>query len=307
MKKYKRILSIDIGGTTTKLCLYDNHFNIIKSFDAIKTEKGHSLKWLFEYIEANDIEYDCIGIDVPGFYNPVKDIIEIAGNLKYKNFNIKKEIQKYTNKDVFILNDSNAAALGEYSKIADNKTKNVLFYVIGTGLGGAIILNGELYQGNRGYAGEFGHGYANDKTSCSCGLKGCIEPIFNATYLTKIINKKYKESNYLKKIKETKGKIELRDLANIIAKDDVLQKILKEALSPIIKHMSIMSYAFDPDAIIIGGGPSGLGKPFLNLINSEYKKHCANFISKNVSIKIATLKNQAPLLGNVFNVIGNDK
>ncbi len=305
MNKYKKILSIDIGGTTTKLCLYDNNLNILKSFDSIKTKKGHSLKWLFEYIDANNVKYDCIGIDVPGFYNPTKNILEVAGNLDYKNFNIKKEIKKYTDKEVFILNDANAAALGEYSQIVNKNIKNVLFYIIGTGLGGAVIIDGKLYQGNRGYAGEFGHGYFNDKTSCTCGLDGCIEPLFNATYLTKLINKNYKKSKTLADIKNKNGKIELHHLVNVIKNDEVIKDIFRKALVPIIKHMSIMSYAFDPDVIIIGGGPSGLGKPLLDLIVSEFNRHTAKFISENIKIEIATLKNQAPLLGNVFNIVSN--
>lgn len=300
-----KILSIDIGGTTTKLCLFDNKLNTIKTFESIKTKKGHSLKWLFDYINKNNVEYDCIGIDVPGFYNPNKDIIEIAGNLNYKNFDIKKEVKKYTDKDVYILNDANAAALGEYSKIANESNKNVLFYVIGTGLGGAIILDGKLYQGNRGYAGEFGHGYFNNKSKCTCGLNGCVEPLFNAAYLTKQFNKKYKQSKKLIDIKNKSGKIELHHLVKIIKDDESIKSILRESLDPLIKHMSIMSYAFDPDAIIIGGGPSGLGKPFLDLINEEFKKHTANFISKNIKIKIASLKNKAQLLGNVFNILNS--
>lgn len=307
MKKINKILSIDIGGTTTKLCLLDNNLNIIKKYNAVKTKKGHSLKWLFEYIDANTIKYDCIGIDVPGFYNPNKDIIEMAGNLNYKNFNIRKEVKKYTDKDVFILNDANAAALGEYSKIASDSIKNVLFYVIGTGLGGAIIINGELYQGNRGYAGEFGHGYFNNETKCTCGLEGCIEPIFNATYLTKQINKQYKKSKNLVEIKNKYGSVELHHLVKIIKNDDQVKEIIRVVLEPVIKHMSILSYALDPDAIIIGGGPSGLGKPFLDLIKKEFKKHTTNFISKNIKIKISSLKNQAPLLGNAFNIIKNNK
>lgn len=303
------ILSIDIGGTSTKMALLDDKGNFLKRYEPIKTTKGHSLKWLFDYIKILDIKYDVIGIDVPGFYNSSKQMIELSGNLNYKNFNLIKEAKKYTNKKVYCLNDANAAALGEYWKIfsKESNVKNVLFYIIGTGIGGGLIIDGKLYEGSNGYAGEFGHGCFADNNKCSCGQKGCIEPKCSAVGITKLINEeaKNKSNHELYKLKQEVGKIEIYHLKKLIKEDKRTIDVFKKCLEPLINHMCIMSYAIDPNAIIIGGGPSKLGSPLIKIVSDIYKEKSAQFISKNIKIKKAICENDAALYGNVFYILSN--
>lgn len=302
------ILSIDIGGTTTKIGLIDSNGNLIKKFKPIKSQKGHSLKWLFEYIN-NDIkdDYDVIGIDVPGFYSPKDKILVSSGNLEYNNFKIWDEAKKYTSKDVYFLNDANAAALGEYWKIfSKSNVKNVLFYILGTGVGGGIIINGKLYEGSNGFAGEFGHGFLIDETKCACGLKGCIEPLSSAIGITKKINEyatnpKNKQLHNLYK----KGEIELPQISSLIENDEATISAIEESLIPIVKHISTLCYSLDPQAIIIGGGPSNLGEPFINIFKRLIEKNVSKFIYEKLKIEKAILGNDASLYGNVFNIISN--
>lgn len=108
------ILAIDIGGTTTKRAIIDETGTLVKKFQPLNTHKGHDLKWLFDGMKDIDLPYECIGLDLPGFYNKKEQILMAAGNLDYHNFDIVKETRKYTTKQVFILNDANAAALGEF-------------------------------------------------------------------------------------------------------------------------------------------------------------------------------------------------
>ena len=298
------ILTVERGGTTSKYAIVNNNGKIIKKYDPIKSQLGHDLKWLFDYIKTIKEDYAKISICVPGFYNPVKKMIIVAGNLQYYNFKILEECQKYTNKKIIILNDANAAGLGEYWKLAikNPEIKNVLLYTIGTGVGGAVILNGKLHEGSNGYAGEFGHGgnFQND-VSCTCGINNCLEPKSSAFAIIKLINH-YAQSNLStilnQRLTQKKQALEFVDVIDLIQNNDyTIINLIKESLKPLIEHISIMIYAFNPDVIIIGGGFSSFGIHTETLIKNELSKIVAPFLLENLEVKNAENGNDAAFLG----------
>ncbi|MGL4950525.1 MAG: ROK family protein [Mycoplasma sp.] len=305
-----KILTIDIGGTTTKMAIIDDKGTMIKKYPAIPTHKGHNLKWLFDDLKNIKEDYDYIGIDVPGTYNEKDNIIASAGNLEYKNFDIHAEVKKYTNKKSFILNDANAAALGEFWKLEGNYN-NAIFYILGTGIGGGIIINKKLYSGSQGYAGEFGHGWMLNHEPCKCGQFGCIEPFSSAKGITNKVNEyavepKYKKLHafYLEKQKTSDPRIHLNEINDLVnEKDEGVMLAVKEALIPLVKHMSIMTYALNPEIIIVGGGPSNYGDPFLEIISEMYIESVGDFLIPTVDLVLARQLNDAALYGCAYHVI----
>lgn len=298
------ILTIDIGGTSSKFALVNNKGKIIKKYEPITTKLGHNLKWLFDYVQTIKENYLKISICVPGFYNPTKKEIIGAGNLNYTNFKILEECQKYTNKDIVILNDANAAGLGEYwhLSIKNPKIKNILLYTIGTGIGGAAILNGKLYEGANGYAGEFGHGgNFQNEINCTCGRTNCLEPKASASAIIKEINnfaKTNKKTVLNTKLSQKGSNLEFKDVIDLIKNNDPeIMAIIKKSLKLLIENMSIMVYALNPDVIIIGGGFSSFGIHTEKLIRDELSKIIAPFFMENLEIRNAEYGNDAAFLG----------
>ncbi len=281
-----KILAIDLGGTTAKVALMEN--DEIKRRWVIPTDIKNIFQNIKDNLEGLDLEeVDRIGLSMPGFINHKTGVVKLSGNLKLKDFDAKGEFKRIFGKEVFVLNDANAAAMGEYWKGAGENYSSIVFYTIGTGIGGGLIINNKLVYGNDGYAGEFGHaGLMQDKFECSCGLKNCVEPVSSATGIEKILSNHYGEKI---SIKEISPKIE--------SKEPEVTKLMKEALMPLASHMAIMQTAINPDAIIIGGGPSVIGQPLLDIISENLETMQLPFIQKSTKLLIASTKNDAGIYG----------
>lgn len=306
-------LAIDIGGTTTKIAIVNNRGEITKKFKPRKTHSGHCLKWLFTFVNQIQEPFTKIGICVPGFYDPIHRIIIKAGNLGYDNFHIGDECKKYTNTPITILNDANAAALGEFWKMSFNnpQIKNVVLYTIGTGIGGGIIIDKKLYEGSHGFAGELGHGgkFGNN-APCSCGLENCIEVFSSAVGITKKINEyALKDKNSKIGIKYIKkgSLLSIRDVVDLInLNDKVTIEAISEALEPLVNHISIMAYALNPQIFIIGGGFSNIGKNISKIFKNLLAKKVTPFMMETFDIVTAKYGNDAAFFGCAYKAFQNE-
>lgn len=290
-----KILSIDLGGSSAKIALIENE-QIVRRWK-VPTDLSNIWGNIKEYLSDLDfLDIDAIGIAIPGFIDHKNAIIKLSGNLLINDLDINKELKKYFDIPVYILNDANAAALGEYWKGAGKGHDSIILYTIGTGVGGGIVINGKLVYGKDGYAGELGHGgNFQSKYECTCGLKNCMEALSSATGITKLLF----ENNFTYSVKDAmdlieKGNKEIRD-------------VFIEALTPLGQHISIMQTALNPDVVIIGGGPSASKNVMLDLINEVVSKHQLDFIMKSSQIKIAETANDAGIWGAAKWVLDNHK
>ena len=180
MKKY--LVGIDIGGTTVKLGLFDLNGELLDKWEieTRKTEKGRyilsdiakSIDSILSKKNINKNEVKGVGVGVPG---PVKDNGAVVGcvNLGWPVFNVEKSLEEILNLPVKVANDANIAALGEMFKGGGNGYENMIMVTLGTGVGGGVIINGQILAGNNGAGGEIGHITVNphEKESCNCGRK----------------------------------------------------------------------------------------------------------------------------------------
>ena len=290
------LLGIDIGGTTVKVGLVDNN-KIVKKY-AIETNP----KTLIDDIIASFKEHDinpqsvhAIGCSVPGFIDHDKGIIKLSGNLGFKDYNFKKEFEDKVNREVYVVNDANSAALGEYWVGAGTGYKSIMLYTIGTGIGGGVVINSKLIFGSHGYAGELGHGgNFQDEIKCNCGLPGCIEPMSSAVGITRILNE---ELGFKTTVKD--------QVSAFINKDPKVLKAFRRALTPLARHIATMELAINPEVVIIGGGPSAIGQPLADFISELVKENQLGFIHESTPIKIATTGNDAGILGAAYWAMDN--
>ncbi|ALV23524.1 hypothetical protein ASO20_02595 [Mycoplasma sp. (ex Biomphalaria glabrata)] len=304
------IVAIDMGGRTAKVAIADTGGWIYKIF-VIPTKKGDDAIPFFaleikKELENLGINYEtqvqAIGFGCVGPLDIDNEISVNAGKIGWYNYPAAKVARECFKKPVYLINDARAIAVGEWKQGAGKGYKNFIIFSIGTGVGGGIIINNRLYGGAHNLANEFGHGgMLQSKYRCNCGLEGCLEGLSSATGIEKYFQDYIKEnpnSTLAKRQKELNKIIEIKDIADLlIYKDHDATIAMSEALKPLCQAISMQIFAFDPEAVLIGGGPSSLGQTLLDMINSHLQKMVWPDLLKLVDIKICELQNTAGIVG----------
>lgn len=313
----KYYVGIDLGGTNIVAGVVDEKYNIIAKAST-KTNCPRPEKEIAEdmakmAVEAvknadlklSDIEW--IGIGTPGIANSSTGVIEYSNNLGFKDTPMVKYISEFVGSDipVFIENDANAAAYGEYVAGAAKGAKNAVCITLGTGVGGGIIIDGKIYAGSNFAGAEIGHTVIEvDGAQCSCGRKGCFEAYSSATGLIRMSKEAMEQfpESIMNKMAAEKGKVTARTSFDAMragdkAAKDVVDKYIKYLAAGITNTINI----FQPDVLCIGGGVCNEGDPLLLPVKELVKKEVYTRNSpKNCDIVIAKLGNDAGIIGAAF-------
>ena len=302
----KYVYGIDIGGTNIKIGLFcAPDIKMISTFE-LKTPKTNHAKSIFNEIAdkiseinaAMNIDYKQIlgiGFAIPC---PVKNgfVIKCA-NLNWEQLDIVEEFKNRLpdHIEVIVANDANLAAYGENESL-EKPFSNVIFYTMGTGIGGGIIINHKLIEGSLGMAGEIGHMPVSSEIdeTCGCGSKGCLEQICGTKAIISYTKHKFLEKkSSLLDAKELTIKA-IFDAAKL--GDDLALDVVNR----VSKHMGISASALavtlDPEAFIIGGGISKAGDFLLERIIYYYKKN-ARFHTGTIPFLLAKTGNDAGMVG----------
>jgi predicted NBD/HSP70 family sugar kinase len=250
-----------------------------------------------------------IGIGMPGFVNAVKGINYTF--LETEGVTISQYISAKVKLPVFIDNDSRLIALAELKFGAARQRKNALVINVGWGVGLGMILEGELFRGHDGFAGEFSHIplFLNNKL-CSCGKSGCLE---TETSLLVVIEK---AGNGLKagklsmlKEKELSADHPEKAFLNIVAAagkgDKFAVEILSEAGYNIGRGVAILIHLLNPEVVILSGRGSSAGKIWQAPIQQALNEHCIPRLSVHTEIEISALGYNAELTGAAALVMEN--
>ena len=209
--------------------------------------------------------------------------------------------QERLNMHVTIDNDSRSMAYGEYINGVVNGEKNILFVNVSWGLGLGIFIDGKLYYGKSGFAGEFGHLNAFDnEILCHCGKKGCLETQASGSFIYRRFLEKVAEGNSSileKRIKDGEAIIQ-EDILDAAMKEDMLAiELIEEVGNTLGKHIAGLINLFNPELVIIGGVVALTGDYLLLPIRSAVKKYSLNLVSKDTSIKLSKLGDKAGVVG----------
>lgn len=243
-----RYFVADIGGTSVKIGVI-NEFGQFLIEDTYPTESHNGgqaiIKKLIEVIKEH-LPIDGIGISTAGQVDEINGLIKYANeNIpQYTGVKIKAMLQEQYNVPVVVENDVNAAALGEKAYGSVIERDNFLCLTFGTGIGGAIFLNGSLYRGNSQVAGEFGHMVTHvDGIKCACGLHGCYEQYASVSALVK----QAREVN--ESISNGKELIHA-----YLQGDQAIQRILDQWIKEVCAGLTSLINIFNPRTIVLGGG-----------------------------------------------------
>ena len=277
------ILAIDIGGTMIKYGLVSSDGEIL-STNKIETEAEKGLENILNKIDNIFKRYkenNPVGIAVSGT-GQINGMIGkvIGGNPIIPNWigtNLVKILEEKYNLPIVLENDVNCVALGEKWIGAGKDLSNFICLTIGTGIGGGIILNNQLFRGENFVAGEFGHILIK---------KGEFEQFASTTALIRLV-------------KERTGKtLNGKEIFDLEKKEIVeYQEVISEWIENLTDGLSSIVYCFNPANIILGGGVIGQGEPLINRIkNSLFKKIGSQFKEK-LNIIQAKLGNNAGMIG----------
>lgn len=240
-----------------------------------------------------------ICVNVSGRVNP-----ESGYSYSWFNFGEIPLSQLMTDKvgfPVSIDNDTRAMTYGEYLRGNLSDKKDLLFINVSWGLGVGIIINGKIYSGMSGFAGEFGHIPVFDNgVICHCGKKGCLETEASgcAIYRHLVERVKAGEKSILSERIENNEYITLEMIIDAINREDALCiELLEEAGYELGKHIAGLMNLFNPEMVIIGGVLSSV-EDYLTLpIKTAIKRHSLNMVNKDTLVKISSLRERAGMIG----------
>lgn len=294
-------LGIDIGGTTIKYGICSSAGKLIGQ-GAIPTPatapKQEILKKLSGLVSENlilarkkNITIAAIGIGTPGSVNINRGYL-MGGTPNFKhwrNVSISKFLTDRFDIPVFVDNDANLMAYGEFIYGAGKKKKDVICLTLGTGIGGGVIINGEIYRGSFFAGAELGHMTINHAGKpCNCGGQGCLERYASAT----AVIEDYNRENPLNPVQGTKQIFRLADQG-----DSLARAVIDRFVSYLAAGLASITNIFNPEMIIIGGGVSEAGKPLIDRVYKACQKRAMPVSIKNVEIVGAILGNRAGILG----------
>ena len=292
------IFSIEIEVTRIKIVMFDLEIKVVmKSIIPIiyKDNYMKTLEQVFfemdKMIEEKNLKLDNllgIGVAVPGLIDKVKGILEFAPNLGWKNVPISKIFKDKFNLPITLNNEAKAAAIGERESIYP-KINNMVFVSINEGIGCGIFINGKLYRGASGNAGEFGHiTIDTNGPVCHCGNKGCWEKFASESY---IVDRYLKLSNSNKEL----TKKEVYQLGK--NGDKKIIEIFKEAGRNIGVGLVNIINGLSPELLVIGGGIVEIKDYIYDEIVKILEESALSVSYRNVEIKFSKLGSLAAVYG----------
>lgn len=306
-------VGVDLGGTNIAVGVIDENYNIIGR-GKMKTNSPRPAEEIMRDIvaavklAAQDAgialtEIASVGIGTPGTVNRETGMIEYANNLGFNKVPAVQILKSMLDVEYKLENDANCAALGEALAGAGVGKKSFIAVTLGTGVGGGIILDGEVISGCNGAGGELGHMVIEmDGEQCNCGRIGCWEQYASATALVRQTKKKMQECPDSLMWKLTDGKIENaggRTAFDAMRKGD---KAGTEVVDAYIRYVAVgtvnLVNMFQPEMICFGGGISNERETLLAPVRKLVEEHrYSRYCAMQTEICRATLGNDAGIIG----------
>lgn len=272
-------IGVDIGGTFVKLYVMNEKGEILHK-DKIETSYQHGaegfLQQIAQFINQIKAQYPdqqvTVGVGAPGDVDNTNGVLRYNPNLKFKDVDdwpLADLLAKHTGIRPYVANDATLAAWGVYERVLNRQGKNVLVVTLGTGVGGGLIINRELYQGSNGTAGEVGHTkIASTKTGpqCGCGARGCLEAFVGTIGIKRRVMEgilEHPQSILAKMVEQEKDfKIEL--ISRAAEKGCPLALKIWEATGFFLGiGIANVCLVLDIDTVVLTGGVSGAAKYFM--------------------------------------------
>ncbi len=298
---------VDIGGTTVKMGLFKTDGTLLDKWEIPTRKDGGGEQILPDVAAAVDAklaekkidksDVAGIGVGVPG---PVSSdgVVNKCVNLGWGVFNVADKLSSLTDLPVKAGNDANVAGLGEMWMGAGKGTNNMVMITLGTGVGGAVIVDGKMVAGSTGAGGEIGHMPVdfNETAVCGCGKKGCLEQYASATGVVFLTKRALEASDKPSMLREINN-ISAKDVFDAAKSNDALALEVIEKFGEILGHaMASVGCVVNPEVFVIGGGVSKAGEMITDVV-AKYYEPATFHACRNAKFVLATLGNDAGIYG----------
>ncbi len=252
------------------------HKEIIKLNDENRNEE-FIFNTIKEYVEEHGDEVEFVGIGAPGIVH--NNEIIYTNNLPLKNVNVANYIGNRI--PLYVSNDATCATIAEYHFVDNRMYSNYALVTIGTGIGAGIILNGNIYTGTTGAAGEIGHMVIDkDGLECACGRRGCYE--------------KYASISSLLKKTDTES---LKEFFYLMDRNPSMNKVFDEYLENVAEGLANVINIYDLEMLVIGGGIAWFSDRFMHTLKGKIASKILNRYTYDLNMKCAELGNDAGIIG----------
>ena len=312
-------ICLDVGGTKVLGAIFNEKDEIIYRLKKRSKSEGEGtadvekviISVVEEMIKESGIDkskLNAIASCAPGVIDQAKGIVLFTPNLPWRNYDIAGAMRKKFGVPFYVGNDVNLGVLGEYKFGAAKGYKNVVGFFPGTGMGGGLILNGELYTGNRFKAAEYGHMILDPEGPlCGCGQRGCLEAFSSKKGMSDYIRQQVSRGRECMLAEDVQnGVFRSKRLKKALAAKD---KVAMEAVDRACHYLAIatgnMINTISPDLVLYGGGiMEAMGELWLSKILAEVDRYCMPSIRPTVELKIAALGDDSILYGDLALIKG---
>lgn len=310
----KKIIAIDLGGTSTKMAIISTFGEILQKWSIatnILDQGQHivpniikSLKDRLDLYQMTPADFLGIGLGSPGTINQQAGTIEGAYNLNWAEAQpVKALFADAFDLAFFMDNDANVAALGEQWQGAGDGLSDVVMVTLGTGVGGGIVVNHHLVHGAVGAAGEIGHITIDPQLDfeCTCGKQGCLETVASATgivNLARYFAESYAGDSKIKQAIDDGQMVSAKDIFDQAqAGDHFAQAVVEQFCQYLGLACSHIANMLNPQKIVLGGGVSHAGNYLLERTRHYLDSYCFAQVRQSTDLVLARLGNDAGILG----------
>jgi glucokinase len=312
--KAEYYVGVDLGGTKVLSGVFKNSLECIgtakvstkaqRGVDKVIERVARSVQDAVDEADLSMKQVAAVGIGAPGAVDFASGTVIFAPNLEgWKDVALKKDLEKQLGVPVFVENDANIAVLGVHVAELKAKPKNVVGIFVGTGIGGGIILNGELFSGFNHTAGEIGHMVVDvNGPKCGCGNKGCIEALASRTAIFQQIKAGVKDGQktiLTEMLGDDLSDLRSNDLRKAIRRGDkFVDRIIEGAAEYIGIATANLVNILAPEVVVLGGGViEALADEMMSVIVETAKDYAMPGTMKDVDIIASKLGDNAGITG----------
>ena len=277
-----KIAGVDIGGTMVKMGILDTQTGLEDktSFPTLKAPVENVCRQIAELLEGRHV--DAIGVGTAGSVHIDTGLV-YAYNLGWGGVPLCDMLSKVTHLPVWVDNDAQAAMMSEVYHGVLKDVHNAVYLMLGTGIGGALLLNGVPWRGTINAGAEIGHMITHaEGVKCSCGNRGCYEMYASGKALIR-----YAGGSPVREV-----------FRRVRANDEAACDALRTYAHELCIGLASLFRIFDPDVIVLGGGVSASGEPFLSYVKDEIRTFAQEVVEHyDERITLATHRNDAGVIG----------